>query len=193
MGDILSTISNFLSASWRAGMALFLVGASVYLSKIYGVPPLSELNHEWYQGAVLAGVLGLAFLVVHILVLLAQGIGFIFPRFWTLVLRLWTTKKKRELSLRNLETISKHELTCLLWMKLKGKERFKASTMNSDLNALYDAHLLDRDLSGRGFLSKEIHWIVPDHIWVKLDEYEADLRFVRSRFSSPPWERSPYA
>jgi hypothetical protein len=193
MSEILTAISNFLSASWKAGAALFLLGGSVYLSKVYGVPPLSELDREWYQGAVLLGVLGLAFLIVHGLVLLTQGVGFIAPRFWRLILKPWEAKKKRELSLRNLETISKNELICLLWMKLRDKKRVKAKPGNADLNRLYEAHLLERDLSGRGIF-RDIHWIVPDHIWSKLDEYEEDLKSLRSHpFSSPPWERSPYA
>lgn len=193
MSEILTAISNFLSASWRAGMALFLVGLSVELSKRYSVPPLSELDHEWYQATVLLGAVGLALLIVHGLVLLAQAIGFIAPRFWRFIINPWKIKKRRELSLRNLETISKHEFKCLLWMKLNGKKRFKAPSNNTDLNRLYEAHVLEREMNERGF-SREIHWIVPDHIWSKLDQYEDDLKPIRSKpLSPPPWERSRYA
>jgi hypothetical protein len=213
MSDILSTISNFLSASWRAGAALFLLGMSVYLSKRYDVPPLSELDGEWYKGSILVGALGLGFVIVHGLILLAQGIGFIAPQTARLVMAPIVRKREqklsveraareralavekatrdRELALKNWDTASPHDLTCLLWIKEKSQKRFKASRYNSDLNKLYESHLLEQDISEREEISYDIHWIVPDVIWEKLQKINIKKLNIRLG-TRPPWDRSPY-
>jgi hypothetical protein len=139
----------------------------------------SQLAVEWYEGIRIVGIFTLMALISGAAIAA-----------WPLVKRpiqqRIERKRRYEYSIKNFEALDDpYELRCLLYIKNKGKQRFKYFSNSDALQAMVDNCLLDTDdLYERG--GGYTHYYVPDHLWKRMQSPDW-AKGIKVEMFMEPW------